>query len=295
MSVALLVGATQALAQTDPAGAHFATCLRRLRATHFAEAVAACEASIAIRESPEALFNLAIALRGTGSNRRAIAIFERFQRAATAPVYAATVHESERHLRELHASLVHVRVEITGGPDEVLVDAEAVARGNLSAEIVLDPGRHVFEARRRGHEPVRVERRFTPGSEATLRMDASERALPSTLVVETEDDRARIEVDGAVIGSGRATSTLPPGEHTVVVAFAEGPSQRRVVSTTAGARHVITMSRSTSRAVTARWWFWTAVGLAVAGATIGTYFALQPGPELFQGNWGHVENAITIR
>ena len=31
-----------------------------------------------------------------------------------------------------------------------------------------------------------------------------------------------------------------------------------------------------SRPFYKRWWFWTAVGVAVAGATVGTVIALQP-------------------
>ena len=83
--------------------------LRLLEDARYAEAAAALERSLALRESPSVLYNLALAYRGTGSYLRAIATFERFLNAA--PEREPLRRDAAAIAGELRGALAPVRAD----------------------------------------------------------------------------------------------------------------------------------------------------------------------------------------
>ena len=85
------------------------------------------------------------------------------------------------------------------------------------------------------------------------------------LTVQSPVRGARVLVDGTVAGTVPTESIVRAGRHTVVVrrqGFQEGEEQ--LVVTNRSIRS-ITVPLADIPPVTARWWFWTGVGVAVAG------------------------------
>lgn len=267
----------------------FEEAMGLLNAQRFAEATPLLERSVALREHPAALGALAASYRGTGRYLRAIATLERLLAMSTDPARDAEV----RAVRgECERSLARVTLRVTGEASEVLVDGERVAASDGVREIPLDPGAHVFEARRAGYEPLREERRLEVGAAAEVALDASARPLPATLVVETPQGTTTIRVGGVLVGRGRFTGPVRAGRHGVQVVWDDGHTQERLVELAPGGRTVISVTPDRPRPLTSRWWFWAAVSAAVAGAAVGAaVVALQPDPAPV-GNWGHVPNAV---
>lgn len=96
----------------------------------------------------------------------------------------------------------------------------------------------------------------------------------ATLTVITSVPDVTITLDGAALAAGEPTAA-DPGDH-VLDASAEGytRSARTLHLTRGEHRRVELALQRSSGGVLSRWWFWTIVGVAVAGAATATVFAL---------------------
>lgn len=270
----------------------FAQALALLNEQRFAEAAPLLERSLALREHPAALAALAASYRGLGRYLRAIATLERL--VATGRD-AAQEAEVRGVLAECRRALARVTLRVTGEPSEVLVDGDRVDVGDVTRELMLDPGAHRFEVRRMGYEAVREDRRVGVGEAAEVALDASARPLPATLVIETPQATTSIRVDGVPVGRGRHSMATASGRHAIVVTWDDGHAQERVVELAPGARMTVSIAPNRAPAITARWWFWAGASAVVAGLVVGGYFLLRPTDAVPQGSWANVAEAISVR
>lgn len=272
-----------------------------LRDARYAEAAARLERSVALFESPSALYNLALAYRGMGAYRRAITTLERFLQLASG-AHAELREGAARLLGELHGSLVALVVEVSGGPDTLALDGDAVpfepGRDPLRLELLVDPGSHVLVATKRGHRPVEVEVRdlirgadpagaTKPGAPRTVALDVAGAPLPAELQITARPDSAIVAVDGAVRGSGRVQASVAPGEHTIEVSAPEHEPERRIIVLEPGASQQLEITLSVAEpSILGRWWFWAGVaaaGAVVAGAVVA---GTGGGPDYDGGTFG---------
>ncbi|MFO0630467.1 MAG: hypothetical protein U0325_33240 [Polyangiales bacterium] len=139
--VALTLLTSAAGAQNAPdARASFEQGVRLLEDARYAEAAAALERSLALRESPSVLYNLALAYRGTGAYLRAIETFERFLHAA--PEREPLRRDAATIAQELRGALARVRLTVRAGlADEVRLDDRVLTARELDVVLPVDPGR----------------------------------------------------------------------------------------------------------------------------------------------------------
>lgn len=270
--------------------------VRLLEDARFGEAAAALEESLAIRESPPALFNLGLAYRGMGSYRRAIATFQRFMD-ASGDRHGQMIRDARDFTREMTAALAHVQLTVRGGATDVTADGERVgsADGRLSVEV--DPGRRVFVASRRGYRPARAEVELASGAHSELTLDASEHPLPGHLTVEAGTPSAEIRLDGRFVGRGRYAGPVAPGRHRIdLVAPGYGPQHRALEVRPGGsdrlALRLVVVERSTS--VFGRWWFWTGAAAIAAGVVVTAILLTPPRKEpYYDGELGFTVEALS--
>lgn len=291
--VLLVSLATTAHAQPAPSDGEarrlFDQGVALIRDQRYADAAAALEQSLAIRETPPIHYNLGIAYRGLGSYRRAVGAFERFQElAGNDRRYAAMAAEVPVILAELRIALAHLRIVVRGGATDVRVDDESIATADGTYEIVADPGRRRVTASRSGYQPAIREVDLANGATADVELDASAAALPATLAVEATPASATIEVDGERRGAGSWQSEVAPGEHTVWVRAPGYVPQRRALQVRPGATERLTVSLTAvaapreEPAITGRWWFWAGATAIVAGAVVAVVLLAQPEPQPFE-------------
>ncbi len=267
-SVACIVPAQAAADDAADARVSFEEGLELLDDGRYADATRAFERSLALREAPATLYNLGLAHRGAGENRRAIAAFERFvevygERAPRLRADAQTI------LEELRASLARVRIELRGEPEELFVDGSPVALDEVR-ELVLDPGSHHFEARRAGYAPARAERDLEPGSETRLTLDVAAHPRFATLSLDARPLDARVRIDGTTQPSLPLELRLAPGAHRIEATSPGHEAFARELNLSAGASQRLTIALTPiAPRLEQEWWLWTLVAggaLAVAAA-----------------------------
>ena len=290
MALALCAGSARAQ-DTAEARAAFQQGVRMLEDARYAEAVSALERSLAIREVPPVLYNLALAYRGTGAYLRAIASFERFL--AVAAPREALRGDAATIVAELRRSLARVHLVVRGASTDVRVDDRPVSPGDLDDTLPMDPGRHVIEARRAGYRPAQRMVNLAPGATEEVALDAAEAPLPSTLQVEANVPEASIVLDGRERGRGTFEGELPAGTHALEVSAASHSTERRDLELAPGRRERVVITLAQRPSVLTRWWFWTGAAVVVAGLVVGGVLLFSGTADPVQGTWGTAYGAVT--
>lgn len=290
-ALGLLALAPGAHAQAPPeARASFEQGVRLLQDARYAEAAAALERSLALRESPSVLYNLALAYRGTGAYLRSIATFERFL--AASPEREPLRQDAATITAELRRALGRVSLVLRGLADEVRLDDRVLGPRELDVVLTLDPGRHVFEARRAGYQPATREVTLSPGANETVELDVIGQPLPATLDVQVSVDDAVIVLDGTERGRGRFSGEVAPGAHTLEVRASSHQPERRTLDLAPGRRERVVITLAARPGIATRWWFWTGTAVVVAGLVVGGVLLFSGTEPPVQGSWGTAYGAL---
>jgi hypothetical protein len=138
-------------------------------------------------------------------------------------------------------------------------------------KMVLDPGVHVITLSRKGYADAVVNRTFLPAQTAVLPL-ALDR-LPATLHITSNQERAVVAVNGADVGMAPVDVSRPGGSYRVVVTKPGFVTYEAQVNAQPGEDVDMKATLPEERhPITKQWWFWTAAGVVVAGAVVGTYF-----------------------
>jgi hypothetical protein len=156
---------------------------------------------------------------------------------------------------------------------------EPPPRGSFT--LLLDPGLHVILLSRKGFTDAVVKREFAPGSTTPLRLVLDR--LPATLHVSSNRSAATVTVDGVDVGTTPVELRRPAGVHRVVVRQKGYAPYRTELALEAGQELELRAELAEDRSIVRRWWFWTALGGALTGAGIATYFALSDAPRVDTG------------
>ena len=230
-----------------------------------AEALDAYRRAAAIAPSPSLDFNVGRALLATGDFVGALDAFERYDASAPAELKAKT-HRLADVMVEIRAKIVSVEVTGDAGA-RVLVDGRAQCV-LPSAPFRHNPGPVDLNVEAEDRVPFVTRRELTPGSTVQIPVVLARVAIEATLTVVVRPQGARVVVDGVPMGLAPAALTLAPGSHEVTLeASAHEPRKMAIVLGRAESRRIDVDLAPERRAITSRGWFWTGVGVLVAGAT----------------------------
>lgn len=308
LACALLVSTSaRSHAEDDPktaeARAEFVRGTEHVQAARWGEAIASFERSHALRPHPLTTYNVGACERALGRYTRAR---DRLRRAlaenaaaggkALDPAYAS---EAVVWLDQIEALLARLTLTISPANAAISVDgrplvddawskdvkvAGVAAPGpgvsGTTAKLVLlvDPGPHVFVVSAKGFAEAVVNRTISPGARADVALELER--LPARLRVRATQPGAVVTVDGLDVGVAPIDLTRPAGVHNVVVRKPGFVSYSTQVDVGPGQEANLSAAlEAESVPLTKRWWFWTATGVAVAGAAAGTYFLTRPDPE----------------
>jgi hypothetical protein len=271
------------------ARSRFEAGVQLLQTQRYADAATEFERSLALRESPVAEYNLAMAYRGMGKHRRAVEVLTRF---CTLARNADELRDAQELLRESAAAVIHVNLRVVGGASDVRVDGGVVENAN-TLSLDLDPGEHVFEARRTGYEPTVRRMWFEPGARREVVLDTIAHPRRGEIVVDPVDLRASVRVDGQLRGTGRVSLDVAPGTHVIEVRAAGNAVARRTVDVQPGARTMITLAPGASHRGAP--WGWAVLGIGLgAAAAVGGIVAWSILGTGAHGTWATTE-ALDVR
>jgi hypothetical protein len=139
-----------------------------------------------------------------------------------------------------------------------------------SFRVVLNPGAHVFTFSRAGFADAVVNRTVAPGQTVDLHLELDR--LPATLHVSASETGSIVTVNGVDVGVAPVDVSRPAGAYRVVVVKPGFKKYEQQIDAAPGQELdlVATLPRE-EKAITSRWWFWTAAGVVVVGVAAGTY------------------------
>jgi hypothetical protein len=219
---------------------------------------------------PVLLFNLGRARQFEGDFAAALRAIERFQKEAPEDV-RSRVPKLAALVEQLRAktALLSLTCDVAGA--RVAIDGREAGQTPLADPTYanLGPGHVTITAD--GYAPFAMDVRLDPGqvTKATAQLE-----LAQSLRVEATPAGSAVAIDGAPRGIAPVLVGLAPGKHRVEVAHAGFTPTHAELELKAGQPLAwSTTLAAESAPLVGRWWFWTAVGVAVAGATAGVAVA----------------------
>jgi hypothetical protein len=193
-------------AASNEADALAKRALEALKRDSYAEAESFLRQALRLKRSYDIIANLGLAETGLGKWRDAA---EHLAVAlATFPVSGKPAnHEllkSKYAAVRAHVGSLTIDVDLAGA--EVLVDGASVGKAPLAAEVFVDPGTHVVEARVAGRDPARQDTPVAAGGSASVHLvvpsTRTDPLTPPVVVVEDRTPRIVLAVTSAVLAAG---------------------------------------------------------------------------------------------
>jgi len=324
MAVATFAIAPGARADDDPKAAReeFVRGAQLVKDADWAGALAAFETSSRLRPHPVTTYNIGACLRAMGQYTRARKAFasalEESGRGPGLDLSAGLAEETKRYVTELDRLLATLDLVIT--PDEALITIDgrplepapaalSAARGGTTLvagtlapgpakaapkgrfKVVVDPGTHIITLSRPGFADAVDKQTLVPGATVERKLELDR--LPAQIRVVSNFTGAQVLVNEADVGLTPVEISRPAGKYHVVVkkpgflifdtSTNADPGQNLNVTATL---------REDKPSLTQRWWFWTGVGVVVAGAALTTYVVTRPDPERPAVNGGGLGWAV---
>ncbi len=145
-------------------------------------------------------------------------------------------------------------------------------------EVVIDPGIHLIQASRPGHEDVLINKTFAPKARETLSLELDE--LPATIHVESDQPRAVVLVDDRDVGLAPIELTRPAGTYRIQVVKKGFVTYDSALELTSGQKaNLKARLVPEEESITQKWWFWGGAAAVVAGGVTAAYFLTRPEPQ----------------
>lgn len=277
-----LAGPAHAQAAGREAADRFDRAVKLFEAGDVGAALAEFQAAYRLEPRFQVLYNIALAHKRLFRYGEALRAFRRYLEEGGAAIPADRSRAVQAELDEITSLVATVVVRVDGGPAELLVDGAPVGTTPLPEPLLLGPGPHALAARRAGHEPAAARLELVSGErrEVVLAPRPIARAPErGTLTVATRPTGATISIDGTAVGQATWTGELNPGGHTVAASLRAHETARAEVLIAAGQRRHLELALPAIAPPPPwykRWYVWTLVSVAAAGAATAVVVAAQP-------------------
>lgn len=216
---------------------------------------------------PELDYNEGRALQALARYAEALEALVRFRDTAP-PKVVQQVPMLASLIEELKGKLHVLTVSATPEGAEVLVRDVRVGSAPVRGLQVI-AGSAKVEVRAPKHVPYLRTVDLPGGATSTLDVTLAPVVVPTYLSVVTVPDGARVSVDGRALGASPARLRVEPGRHDVTLEHEgyERALQSIVVKPESNETLRVSLTKKPGGVLT-RWWFWGAVGVVAAGATV---------------------------
>jgi hypothetical protein len=208
----------------------------------YAAALQRFEDAYTIFPSPKIWFNVAAADRALARPVEALQAFQRFlDEAPDAPIESK--REAQQAVAALKAGLAQVNIQCALAGVDVSVDGKSVGVTPIARAVWISPGRHQVVARADGTAPALQEVTVVAGEVRALQVRPLRPAADAPV--------RSVAPAAAPVAAAAAPSLLAPVHEPAAL--------------------------PEDRALTRRWWFWTAVGAVAAAGVVGLVLATRGG------------------
>lgn len=230
-------------------------------------ALAEFEASYQTYPTASVLYNIGLVYKALHRYPEAISALERYLTDAKSPP-RERMEEVTQLIAEMRALVGQLTLNITPAGASVIVDGRRAGTAPL-VTISLAAGHHVIELSAPEHEPLRQEVTIVGGKPLAVTLALKEVRKTGQAHITVSPSQASIVIDGQLVGMGATSVELPAGGYALEVSAPGYQTQQRELLIAVGQSRKVSvrLEGSVAKTIRRRWWFWTALGAAVAGGT----------------------------
>jgi hypothetical protein len=267
-----LASGGRALAQTTEPSADDRARAAELKRTgdaaidsmHYREAVEAYAQAYGLVKDPALLYNRGRALQALGDFPGALEALEGFDATAGAPLKSRVPKLGEL-IAEVRGKVATLAMTCNVAGARVLLRDTVVATTPLKGPARFNAGAATLEVTAEGYLPYRRNVQLPPGGTLELEVTLVAKAKGAILVLRSPVPGTTAIVDGKVAGNPPLEVVVEPGPHKIL-ARAEGYDETETSAiVVVGERKEVDLSFKKNPGITTKWWFWTGIGVVVAG------------------------------
>ncbi len=235
-----------------------------------------------LTHDPALLYNMARALEALEDFPEALARYEDFARQAP-PELRARVPKLDELMASVRSRVSRLTVICNIPGARIIFREKTVGQTAAAGEqlvLPLSTGRGVIEVDADGYIPFQRTINLPGGGTTGVDVQLVPKAVAGLLVVGSEPGGGEVFVDGRELGNAPVEATVGAGNHKVDVRLPGYNETSTTVVVSVGERRVVTVRLGHGTPIAQTWWFWTGIGLAVAGGVVATYAAVtERGPD----------------
>ena len=219
----------------------------------------------ALEPTPALSYNKGRALQALTRYPEALAELEAFEREAS-PDLKARVPRLAELLEDLRARVATLQVTCNVAGARVLLGRRVIGKTPLK-RLRVNAGRVTLEVTKEGYHPYRKRMALRGNSVQSVKVELLSKSTTGVLEVTSPVAGATVFVNDKKIGTVPAQAQLTAGEHQVVVRREGYDEARTSAVVRVGRVAKLNVALDEPPGITSRWWFWTGIGVAVAGGT----------------------------
>jgi hypothetical protein len=239
-------------------------------AERFAEAAQTYAKAYELSHDPALLYNEGRALEALGEYADAVARLQAF-RSTASPTLLARAAKLDQHIEELKGRLATLVVTTNVSGARLNVRDKFLRTIEGTAEVLVRAGPATIEVTAEGYEPFRKDIDLQAKQTTKMDVELKSKKPVAKLAVRSRPPGCDVFVDGVGFGRTPLEAEIPPGTHRVKVTASSYEDEKIEINAKDGERRELDVTmKNRSGGIASRWWFWTGIGVVVAGATVAT-------------------------
>ena len=242
-----------------------------------ADALVSYRDAYAKNHDPALLYNMGRAQQILGDIPAAVDAYEEFDRAAT-PELRARVPGLVGLLKDLRGKVGQVVVSCNVEGATVSMKGRPIGKTPLSTTTRVLAGKTTVEVTKDGYFPYKTELDLQGGALSSVTAKLFSKAEAGVLVVTSATvGVVVVVVDGTSRGNAPTESVVDVGAHRVDVTLAGYKPASSSFGIGPGEKKTLNLTLEKESALYEKWWFWTGIGVVVAGGVVATLLSTRTG------------------
>lgn len=234
----------------------------------FQQALALYAEAYGLTQDPALLYNKGRALEGLGDFPEALATLEDFD-AKASPELKQKVAGLPKLLADLRSRVTVLELHVNKDDAEVRA-GDRILGAASQKRFVLNSGKITIKVQREGFFPIERDIALPGGQTVVLDLTLLSKAERGVLVVRSPVAGSLVTVDGVAFGMVPTDTPVMPGTHRVHLSHEGYKPADSTAVINAGETKTLDLSLEAETPVYKKWWFWTGIGLVVAGGVATT-------------------------
>ncbi|MBS2013651.1 MAG: PEGA domain-containing protein [Deltaproteobacteria bacterium] len=236
----------------------------------YMDAIGHYERSYAATKNPAVLYNMGRAYQSLADFPKALDKLEEFAEKAP-PDLKARVPQLDALLAEVRGRVATVIISAQVSGAEIRLGDKILGKTKVGQTILrVNAGPQTLTVRHPDYFESTRALTLAAGKVETADVVLTSRAQEALVTVTSPVSGANVSMDGRAIGVVPAQTGAKPGQHRITLTRdGYDPAETSIV-VKAGEDRQVSVPMATHETITSKWWFWTGIGVIVAGGVVAT-------------------------